>query len=115
MKHLTVAILLVVIGVAVAYSQELQEPREATFMPKDGFVPNAQTAVKVGEAVLMPVYGEEKILGERPFRAALQGDVWTVEGTLHCDGPSGTSCKGGTAVVKVSKTSGRILFMVHYK
>jgi NTF2 fold immunity protein len=72
-------------------------------------------AVKVGEAVLMPAYGEKRIAGERPFKATLQGDVWTVEGTLHCDGPPGETCLGGTAIVKISKTSGTILFMLHHK
>jgi hypothetical protein len=97
---------------AIAYSQTGQAP---SFRPKEGFVPNAETAVRVGEAVLMPVYGEKTIVGERPFKATLQGDVWTVEGTLHCDGPPGATCVGGTAVVKISKTSGQILFMLHYK
>ena len=78
-------------------------------------MPNAETAVKIGEAVVIPVYGEKKISDERPFKATLQGDVWTVEGTLHCDGPKGEICPGGTATVKISKTSGEILFLIHYK
>ena len=71
---------------------------------------NAETAVKVGEAVLMPVYGEKQILAERPFKATPRGSVWTVEGTLPCG-----NCNGGTALVKISKTSGQILFMTHYQ
>jgi len=98
---------------ATTYSQTPQEP--VGVRPKEGFVPNTETAVKVGEAVLIPVYGERKILDEEPFKAVLQGDVWTVAGTLHCAGPAGVTCVGGTAVVKISKTSGQILFMVHYK
>ena len=42
-------------------------------------MPNAETAVKIGEAVLIPVYGEKKISDERPFKATRQGDVWMVE------------------------------------
>src|SRR5215469_10540523 len=65
--------------------------------PARGYVPDAATAVKIAEAVLIPVYGEEKIVSERPFKAKLDGDVWTVEGTLYCgDGKIG-SCLGGTA------------------
>ena len=92
---------------ATAYGQTPQGP---SFRPKEGFVPNAETAVKVGEAVLIPVYGENQINAERPFKATLQGSVWTVEGTLSCG-----HCNGGTAVVKISKTSGQILFMTHYE
>src|SRR5579871_2218200 len=82
-----------------------QTPPAQSFKPKEGFVPNAETAVKVGEAVLIPVYGEKQILAERPFKATLHGNVWTVEGTLPCG-----NCNGGTAFVKISKTSGQILF-----
>jgi hypothetical protein len=97
---------------ATAYGQT---PQERSFRPKEGFVPNAETAVKVAEAVLIPVYGEKRILDERPFKAKLSGDVWTVEGTVPCDGPPGVSCPGGAAEVRISKTSGQILFMMHYK
>ena len=35
---------------------------------KDGFVPDSITAVKIAEAVLVPVYGKEKIESEWPFK-----------------------------------------------
>lgn len=76
--------------------------------PKNGFVPDESTAVKIGEAVAVAQYGEKTISEERPFRARLYGNTWIVQGTLH---PRGVP--GGTAVVKVSKADGRILFMTH--
>ncbi|HSP07311.1 MAG TPA: YbbC/YhhH family protein [Acidobacteriota bacterium] len=94
---------------AFGYSQAQSD---SSVQPKSGFVPNAETAVKIAEAVLVPVYGEKKILAERPFNAKLGGDVWTVIGSLHCGAPH---CVGGTAEVKISKSSGQILQMVHYK
>jgi hypothetical protein len=103
---LTITILFLAAGIACAYSQD------ASVKPKSGFVPDAETAVKIGEAVLMPVYGERMIRDEEPFKAKREGDVWTVEGTLNCGAPQ---CVGGTAVVKISKTSGEILFMTHNK
>jgi len=109
MKRLIFVISLLAIGIASAYSQT---PQDASVKPRSGFVPNAETAVKVGEAVLMPVYGERMIRDEEPFKAKREGDVWTVEGTLNCGAPQ---CVGGTAVVKISKTSGEILFMTHNK
>jgi NTF2 fold immunity protein of polymorphic toxin system component len=112
MKRITLMISLFAALIATVYGQPQRMP---SVKPKEGFVPNAETAVKVGEAVLMPVYGEKQIFGERPFKAALHGDVWTVEGTLHCGGQPDTECHGGTAVVKISKTSGQILYMMHYK
>lgn len=88
-----------------------------TSAPKAGFVPDSKTAAKIAEAVLIPVYGTEKIEAERPFKAVLENDVWTVTGTLHCPGDNGdnTKCVGGTAEVKLSKADGRILKMTHYK
>ncbi len=88
------------------------------YTPKAGFVPDSTTAVKIAEAVLVPVYGQEKIESERPFHATLENGVWTVSGTLRCpDGKGGTTtdCVGGTAEVKISKADGRILKMIHYK
>jgi len=108
MKRLLLPVILVLVF-ACAYSQTQSE---SSFQPKSGFVPNAETAVKIAEAVLIPVYGKKQILSERPFNATLEGDVWTVSGTLHCGAPH---CMGGTAVVKISESSGQILQMVHYK
>ena len=86
--------------------------------PDKGFVPDSKTAVRITEAVLIPVYGEKKIESERPFNAELKDGIWTVSGTLRCsDGNGGTTtqCVGGTAVVKIAKADGRILLMAHYK
>ncbi|HET9407969.1 MAG TPA: NTF2 fold immunity protein [Candidatus Sulfotelmatobacter sp.] len=76
--------------------------------PKGGFVPDESTAVKIGEVAASAQYGEGRISQERPFRARLYGDTWLVIGTLHPEGAD-----GGTAVVKVRKSDGRILFMTH--
>jgi hypothetical protein len=89
-----------------------------SYAPKDGFVPDSTTAVTIAEAVLVPVYGKEKVESERPFKAKLKNSIWTVNGTLHCSGGKGgvtTDCVGGTAEVKLSKVDGRILKMIHYK
>ena len=91
---------------------------QAQSHPRGGYVPDETTAIKIAEAVLIPVYGEKQIESERPFKAVLENDIWTVDGTLHCpDGKGGvtTMCVGGTAEVKLSKTDGRILKMIHYK
>lgn len=91
----------------------------ASYVPAGGYVPSESVAVKIAEAVLIPVYGEKQIASERPFHATLTDNVWTVKGTLYCsDGKGGmtsNSCLGGTAVVKLSKADARILFMMHYK
>ena len=78
------------------------------FIPKDGFVPDAKTAVAIAEAVLIPIYGKEQINSEKPLKANLKDGIWTVQGSL----PKGWD--GGTAVVKIAKQDGRIIFVTHY-
>lgn len=80
-----------------------------SYQPKDGFVPDEKTAIRIAEAVLISIYGETQVNSERPFKAVLNGQVWTIKGTL----PSHLT--GGTAVVKLSKHDGRILFLTHQK
>jgi hypothetical protein len=85
---------------------------------KEGYVPDSATAVKIAEAVLIPVYGRKQIESEEPFTAKLKDGVWTVSGTLRCpDGKGGTttSCDGGVAVVEISKLDAHIISMTHYK
>jgi len=46
------------------------------FIPKDGFVPDAKTAVAIAEAVLIPIYGKEQINSEKPLKANLKDGIW---------------------------------------
>ncbi len=71
------------------------------------FVPDSVTAVKVAEAIWFPLYGK-LIYEEEPYRAILIGDsVWSVEGTQVS--------KGGSAMIKIRKSDGKILFVCHGK
>jgi hypothetical protein len=86
--------------------------------PKEGFVPDSATAVKIGEAVLAPVYGKKQIESERPFAAKLNDKVWNVYGSLNCpDGKGGitSECDGGVAGVELSKADGHVLNIGHGK
>ena len=78
------------------------------FTPPNGFVPDAATASRIAEAVWIPIYGEQHIAAEKPFKVSLKGDVWTVTGK---DLPKGTV--GGVAEAEISKIDGRILRVIH--
>ena len=80
-----------------------------SYVPKNGFVPDGQTAIRVAEAILAPIYGEKQVASEHPLSAELKGDVWTVLGSL----PKGST--GGVAQVKISKKTGQILSVTHGK
>ena len=80
---------------------------EAPYIPKEGFVPNEETAIKIAEAVWLPIYGKT-IYKERPFKTKLIDNIWYVSGTLH-------SPLGGVAEVEIDKTNGKILRVTHGK
>ncbi len=72
-------------------------------------VPNKATAIKIAEAIWLPLYGAN-IYTERPFRAQLKdSSVWIVQGTLA------KGLKGGTAYIEIQKRDCRILKVTHYK
>ena len=74
--------------------------------PKDGFVPNAETAIKIAEAVWLPIYGST-VLKKKPFVARLVNEVWIVEGTLS------TELVGGVPIAEISKKDGKVLRVSH--
>jgi len=80
---------------------------QSSYVPMNGFVPDKATAIRIAEAVLIPIYGEAHLLHERPFKARLKDNVWYVEGTLP------KHFLGGVAMVRLSKRDGRILYVMH--
>jgi hypothetical protein len=77
--------------------------------PKEGYVPDERTAIRIAEAILVPIYGAEQIKSELPLSAKLRDDVWVVTGNL----PAGAD--GGVAEVRISKRTGEILGVTHGK
>ncbi len=70
--------------------------------PKAGFVPDEETAIRIAEAVWIPIYGKEKVESQKPFRVEVEYDVWTVRGS---------SPKGGNEealIARISKANGTI-------
>ena len=94
----------VVLGAAMLVAAEAAKH---SFKPKDGYVPDSKTAVKIAVAVWEPIYGEEQIAKERPYRATLTNVIWTVSGSLA------PSMIGGVAVAEMAKDDGRILRVSH--
>lgn len=99
-----------------AGSQTVQEGEEINawtkegkgYVPSDGFVPDKKTALRVAEAILISVYGEQQIAKEQPLEIALvDNDVWLIWGTMH------KKVLGGTAVIKISKRTGKVLYLGH--
>jgi len=83
-----------------------------TVVPKNGYIPDEGTAVAMAYAVAVPIYGKSQMEREKPFRAELEGGVWTVLGTLQGSGP-GSGVVGGTLIMQIDQQSGRIRFLGH--
>ena len=76
-------------------------------LPKNGVIPDEQTAVGVALVIFRPVYGDEEISKFQPYHAQLERDTWTVYGTL----PRGS--RGGTPQLRVRKRDGKVLDIWH--
>ena len=46
-----------------------------------GVVADKETAIRIAEAILSPVYGEEAIREQGPYQVTLNDGKWTVDGT----------------------------------
>ncbi|OYU92787.1 MAG: hypothetical protein CFE21_22800 [Bacteroidetes bacterium B1(2017)] len=78
-------------------------------IPKDGYVPNQETAIKIAEAIWTPLFGE-KVLYFKPYEVTLKNDsIWVVEGTLKDDS------KGGVPYIEINKKDCKILLVSHGK
>ncbi len=74
------------------------------------YVPDEETAIKIAEAIWLPIYGEE-VLESKPFVAKLVGDtVWLVKGTL----PEPYEV-GGVPHIKIRKVDARVTDVYHTK
>lgn len=78
-------------------------------VPSNGFVPDEVTAVRIAEAIWLPIYSE-RVLRQKPFKATLKNGVWHVKGTLPA-----WARVGGTAIAEIAKADGRILRISHGK
>ena len=64
-------------------------------------------AIRIAVAVWEPIYGEQQIAKQKPYKATLTNGVWTVEGSLP------GAMVGGVAVAEIMKEDGRILRVSH--
>jgi hypothetical protein len=75
---------------------------------KDDYVPNKETAIKIAEAIWLPIYGNG-IYNCKPFVAELRNDsIWVVQGTLKTG-------KGGVPYIEIQKADCKVLKVTHGK
>jgi len=91
---------------AVVYARRIVASAK-TYQPAAGYVPDSNTAVAIGTAVLIPIYGKDKIDAEKPWHTGLKDGVWTVVGTFNGKG------EGGEAIIQLDKKTGAVVFVAH--
>lgn len=76
---------------------------------KKEYVPNEETAIKIAEAIWLPIFGNE-IYNKKPFIAKLntKTNIWVVHGTLKEE-------KGGVPFIEIQKSDCKILKVYHEK
>jgi hypothetical protein len=92
--------------VLCAFSAQAQNP----WKQPNGLVPDKQTAIKIAEAILFPIYGEDTIKRERPYRVSLRDGCWYISGSMpHSD----EVMVGGTFFITISQWDGRVIQIGH--
>jgi len=108
-----VGVLLLTIGIITANNPgKKADSVKQSYVPKAGYVPDQATAIKIAEAIWLPIYGKE-IYNEKPFKAKLikGGTVWEVTGSL----PNDMLVLGGTAIIEIRRSDCKILYVIHGK
>ena len=84
----------------------------ALFERPGGLVPDEQTAIKIAEAVLFPIYGEKTILDQKPYVVKLTDGRWSIDGSMPKSRPD-NPVVGGTFHIIISQRDARVLEMGH--
>lgn len=84
----------------------------ALFERPGGLVSDEQTAVKIAEAILFPIYGEVTIRGEKPYVVKHKDGTWTIDGSMP-QSTNGEIIVGGTFHIVISQRDGRVLEIGH--
>jgi hypothetical protein len=74
-------------------------------LPKEGLVPDKDTAIKVAEVILFRLYGERNITAQKPYVVTKDENIWWVCGTLK-EGLLGSSFK-----IAISQQTAAVLYL----
>ncbi|SRR6266478_1694686 len=78
------------------------------FERKGGLVPDKETAVRIAEAILFPIYGEKNIRDQRPYPIKLRGGKWIIDGA-----PPPAGFTGGSFHIIILQRDARVIEIGH--
>jgi hypothetical protein len=110
MKKINLLLILLILSSSLLSIKKPVDERKFKrgYIPKEGFVPNDKTAIKIAEAVWFAICGDQ-IYTKKPFVAKLENGIWYIEGSL----PKGY--KGGVPYIEINKRDGKILKVIFEK
>ena len=92
MKHLVLSILTSILLFAVCcFAWDGERAKDPWKDP--GLVPDKETAIRIAEAIVFPIYGEDMIKKEHPYIVTSENGFWRVQGTIP-EGIAGGIARG---------------------
>jgi NTF2 fold immunity protein len=85
----------------------------ALFDRPGGFVPDEETAIKIAEAILFPIYGEQTIREQKPYVVKLVEGKWIIDGSLPKAKDPEDAIVGGTFHIVISQRDAKVLEIGH--
>ena len=85
-------------------SASLAQDVPKVFEYNGGVVADKETAIRIAEAILSPVYGEKAIREQQPYQVTLKDGKWTVDATAAPPGHF-----GGRFHIVILQVDGRVL------
>ena len=74
-------------------------------LPKEGLVPDKETAIQIAEVILFRLYGKANIIVQRPYVGKKEYYIWWVSGTSKPNELSRTFRIG------ISRSTGAVLYL----
>jgi hypothetical protein len=75
--------------------------------PKEGYVPDKDTAIKIAEVILIRLYGERDVTSQKPYVVTEDENIWWVCGTLKKDE------LGSSFSIAISRQTAAVLYLEH--
>jgi NTF2 fold immunity protein of polymorphic toxin system component len=103
-------ILLIVMSMSIVLGVFLSINAKAPEKKQRDYVPDKETALKIGEALLFPVYGD-RIDRHRPLNVELRSDsIWYIYGSRPT-----SDYRGGVPNILISKRDCRVIGRIYKK
>jgi NTF2 fold immunity protein len=89
-------------------SASLAQNDPEIFERKGGLVADKETAIRIAEAILFPIYGEKNIRAQQPYHARLKDGKWIIDGA-----PPPQGFAGGSFHVVILQRDARVVEIYH--